>query len=245
MESAGLPAMQGVLDNPWIALALALVLTVIALLESGWSAWSPYFVCYAALALLIPVCAGNLPFGALDSLAGKWGGMAGFLATMAGWEALVMGWGYETVLLGRIGKSGRPFFSPTAALDAILAKAQARFGWGRPISLSLFGFFALIWAPVGEELFYWGYLHRVFSSEFGLLPSLALISAFFGLRHSGHFLFLRPSIPWAAAAAAGLSAAMSAALNTLLFEYTQSLYPLIAIHLACNLLILTLPGKPA
>src|SRR5687767_151565 len=122
-----LAEMEAALASPSVALALALGLTLLAILECGWMPWAPYFAAYALLALAIPLGAGNLPFGALADQAAHWPVILACLAAMVAWEYVLVGLVYEGYLLGRLGRRGNPAYDTGAALEAMVAKAERKF----------------------------------------------------------------------------------------------------------------------
>jgi membrane protease YdiL (CAAX protease family) len=90
---------------------------------------------------------------------------------------------------------------------------------------------------VAEELFYWGYLFGALRQGLPFWAAAAITSAFFGARHAAHFLFLGPRrYPGPAAAWLAASTAITGLINSWLYERIGALSPLMAIHLAANLL---------
>jgi hypothetical protein len=59
-------------------------------------------------------------------------------------------------VLDLVGVGGDPYYSPDTALGELADGAAIRFGISPDAALGLYGAFILIWAPVGEELFYRG-----------------------------------------------------------------------------------------
>lgn len=226
------------LAGPGGSLAVASLLTFLVAAESRWLPWAPFFPAYALLALLIPLAAGGWTFG---DLAGLWeahaGAMVGVGAAMLAWELGFSAWFYERVILARRGKADDPHWSPTRAMEDLSAEAGSRVPLGKAGAPAVFAFFTLVWAPLGEELFYWGYLYG--NLRLGLpFPAAALItSACFGIRHALHFLYPPGGrFPWPAAAWLAGTTLVTGLLNSWLYERIGALLPLILIHLAANLL---------
>lgn len=231
--------------SPGGAWALAGATTLLAILESAALPWAPFLILYAIL-LPLPACiAGTARFG-------PWGRafsahpaavMALSLAILA-WEIGLMGFLYEAVARRRA--RGSPVrVSAAAAMDALLQETARRRGLTlRAVRIWSAAYF-LLWAPVAEEVFFWGFLFPVWRPAYGAVGAAALVAAWFAVRHGIHFLFLRGPYPWPAALAFMASAGGAAFGNGLLFEACGSLWPLIVLHLASNLISLAIPaGKP-
>jgi membrane protease YdiL (CAAX protease family) len=167
-------------------------------------------------------------------------------AAILAWEIGIMGLGLEKILLARYGKADSPRWSPAAAMNALLAETASRRRLPHAAVTAWYGFYFLAWAPLAEELFFWGYLYPALRLGNGAVTA-GLITAFiFAIRHALHFLFLPGPFPYPAAAALAVSTAGAALLNGWLFEVTQSLWPLVALHLASNLASLAIqPGPKA
>lgn len=143
---------------------------------------------------------------------------------------------YERAILRASGRQGDPYWSPTAALDAVARAAAARKGLGPKGMTAAAVVYTLLWAPLAEELFYWGYLYGDLRAGLSAAGAGLVTSLFFGARHLCHFLYPAGPFPFAAAAALFVNTGVTAACNGLLYEKTRSLWPLIALHLASNLL---------
>lgn len=229
--------MAEMLAGPWTSLAVALALTALVAAESRWLPWSPFFHAYAALTLAVPFLAGGWSWGSPAVWREHAGLIAGGAAAMLLWELGAATWFYERVLLGLRNRADDPAWSPSAALDGLLAETMRRARFGARAVPAVYGAYSLVWAPLAEELFYWGYLYGNLRQALPFWAAAAITSACFGARHAIHFLFLGPGrYPWPAAAWLAASTAITGLLNSWLYERIGALSPLMAIHLAANLL---------
>jgi membrane protease YdiL (CAAX protease family) len=78
---------------------------------------------------------------------------------------------------------------------------------------------AAVASPVIEEVFFRGFLFRCFRDRFALLPASAIIGVMFGLVHTEYPLGVLPEL------------AVYGALLCVLYEYTGSLWPGIALNM--------------
>lgn len=217
-----------------------LLLTAIVLVESIFPPWAPYFILYALLAILIPVLLRTYQFGSFGTtLRAHWRLTLAIFAIAVLWDTAIASWLYERILAG-LGVSGNPFYSLDAAL-AVLADTAARtFGITFDTAFMLYGLFIVIWAPVGEELFYRGYMQGVLRLSRSFKVAALVSAAFFGIRHATHFFFLWPHVPLVAAANWVVSTFVFGLLMSYLFEKTRSLYPPMLVHMGVNLVELML-----
>jgi membrane protease YdiL (CAAX protease family) len=94
----------------------------------------------------------------------------------------------------------------------------------RGLGLALLGPIVVVAAPIGEELFFRGFLYQGLRRRFSVWPAAVLSGIFFGLVHLGGaaFLLIVPSLT-----AVGIGLA-------LVFERRHSLLASIAAHAAFN-----------
>lgn len=85
-------------------------------------------------------------------------------------------------------------------------------------AIVLAGFAACVAAPVAEEVFFRGFLYRCLRNRFTIVPACLLVAVMFGLVHTQYPL------------AGKLAVASFSVITCLLYEYTGSLLPGIAIH---------------
>jgi membrane protease YdiL (CAAX protease family) len=231
------------LTTPVGAWTLAAAATALAALESAFVPWAPFLILYA-LSLPWPALAlGTARFGPPGSVfALHPGTVAGLSLAILAWEAGLMGFAYEKWVRRRGGPL--PRFSPVAALDALMEEAARRHRLSPRAIQAWSAAYFLVWAPLAEELFFWGLLYPAWRPGYGAVAASAFVAVWFALRHGAHLLLLRP-YPWPAALAFMASAGGAAFGNGLLFEACGSLWPLIALHFASNLLSLAAaPGPP-
>lgn len=222
------------------ALTTAAVLTLTALAESYFPPWAPYFIVYAVLAILIPLALGSCAFGSFrEAIGGHWKLILGVFALAVIVDQGIAGWLYQRVL-DVFGAGGDPYYSLDAALEKLADAAAGKFGISPDAALGLYALFILLWAPIGEELFYRGYLQGALRSAGSFRASAPVSAVFFGIRHATHFFFLYPDIPWVAAASWAASAFVFGLFMSYLYEKTRSLYPLILVHAGVNLLEIVL-----
>ncbi len=222
------------------AIIVAAAITLIVLAESYFPPWAPYFIVYAVLAILIPLFMGAYAFESFGEVIRKhWKLILGVFVLAVIVDQGVAGWLYQRIL-GAFGVGGDPFYSLDAALQKLADGAAIKFGISPDTALGLYALFILLWAPIGEELFYRGYLQGALRSAWGFRASALVSAAFFGIRHATHFFFLYPDVPWVAAASWVASAFVFGLFMSYLYEKTRSLYPLILVHAGVNLIEIVL-----
>jgi membrane protease YdiL (CAAX protease family) len=211
------------------------VLTLIVLAESIFPPWAPYFIVYAFLAILIPLALRTYQFGSFRTvLKTHWRLILGIFVVAVIWDIPITTWLYERVLV-RFGVSGNPFYSLDAALEVLADAAARKFGITADTAFMLYGLFILIWAPVGEELFYRGYMQGALRQHASFNVSTLVSAAFFGIRHATHLFFLWPNVPLVAAVNWTVGAFVFGLLMSYLYEKTHSLYPPMIVHVGINL----------
>jgi len=209
------------------------VLTLIVLAESIFPPWAPYFIIYAILAIVVPLSLKTYSFGSLQAvLVSSWRLTLGIFALAVIWDQGISTWLYERVLAS-LGVGADPFYSLNAAIDLLSRVAASKFGITPESTLMLYALFVVLWAPVGEELFYRGYMQGALRQQsFGVA---ALVSAaFFGVRHATHLFFLWPDVPLVAAGTWVVSTFVFGLLMSYLYEKTRSLYPPMLVHFLVN-----------
>ena len=222
------------------AIWAAIVLTVIVLLESLYPPWAPYFIVYAALAIAIPLWIKTPRFGSIKKLKEYWKAILIFFLVLLIWEVAASDWLYEAILK-HLGLGQNPFWSITLAVDQIANAAAIKFGISKNSALLLYGGFFLLWAPIGEELFYRGYLQEILRRDEKGCGSFFIPAFFFGIRHATHFFFLWPSVSLGAALVWSISAFVSGLILSTLYEGTRSLWPAILLHFLVNLVAFSIP----
>jgi membrane protease YdiL (CAAX protease family) len=221
------------------ALVTAVLFTLLALVEHTWAPWAPFYVLYAAACIALPLQLGAFAFGPLRAVRGWHWPAAVVLAVLlqglaGGWLAL-----WERVVLA-LGVSqadvGSPFWAFGPALEAMLDAAAGRSGLPAATVTLLYLGFIVLWAGLGEELFYRGYLYGALRTAWGVLPA-ALVSAFlFAIRHAVQLALVRPDYPWGAAASWVLLSFVVGIVLTALYQRTGSLWLPVAVHYLFNLI---------
>lgn len=230
------------LSSPTGVIVTGTVLTLIVLAESLFPPWAPYFIFYALLAILIPIFLRTYQFESFrDVWKTHWRLTVGVFVISLIWDRGITTWLYEW-LLNRFGLGGDPFYSLNAALVALADRAALKFGITPDMALMLYALFILLWAPVGEELFYRGYMQGVLRQSTSFRVSALVSAAFFGIRHATHLFFLWPDVPLAAAGNWVVGAFGFGLLMSYLYEKTRSLYPPMLVHVAINLIGIVLSG---
>jgi hypothetical protein len=217
-------------------IGLSIGLTVLVLVESIFPPWAPYFILYALLAIAIPLILRTYRFGSLGTvLKSHWRLVLGVFALAVIWDQGVTVWLYERILAG-FGLSGNPYYALSAALEALADAAALKFNVTPDDALMLYASFIIVWAPIGEELFYRGYVQGVLRQSSGFSTAALVSAAFFGIRHATHLFFLWPDVPLVAAASWVLGAFVFGLLMSYLYEKTHSLYPPMLVHFGVNLI---------
>lgn len=228
--AAGLPA-----SLPWM-LGAAAGLTLLLFFESTRSPWAPFFIFHAISSIMVPVLAGVWPRGnPFSVIAQEWRATLMLLVLLCLWEHLIWGRLFEGVILKRFGKQRDPYWSPAMALERVLDQSTAKLGISRTAAQSLFAAYALLWAPFGEELFFWGFLHAGMGGSAGFWPATLSVSALFAFHHILYLGGMPYRKPWGSLAAFALTSFGTGILLSLAFRSTQSLYPLMAAHFGANL----------
>ena len=229
------------LNTPAAAWALAAATGLLAALESAAVPWAPFLIAYAALLPLPALASGSARFGPfVSAFTGHPAAVAGISLAILAWELGAMGLGYEAFARKRFRGPPRRY-SPQAAMGELMAETGCRRGLSPRAVQAWAAIYFLAWAPLAEELFFWGYLYPAWRDAYGAIPAAAVTALWFALRHGAHFLFLPKPYPWPAALAFMASAGGAAFWNGLLYEACGSLWPLIAVHFASNLLAAALP----
>jgi membrane protease YdiL (CAAX protease family) len=211
------------------------ILLALALYESSLAAWAPYFFLFALIALAIPLAFRTFRFGKLKEVFRQsWKVIVLIWVASILWDQSTSGFIAKTYL-SAFGVLGNPEYSLPAFTDALLAGAAVRLGITPMAATIIFAGFAFIWAPLGEELFYRGYIFGGLRGKRGFAFSAVVSSLFFGLRHVLPVFFLSPRFYWIPALSWGGMAFVYGLLNDWLYEKTGSLYPCVFGHLLLNL----------
>lgn len=231
-----------------MAIILATILTLVVSLESGrYFPWSPYFVIYAVLTIIIFALTRIESFSLgknlkkvsksfKTSFKENYVYIILFFLLFLFLERLVFSFAYEKIL--EIFKvSDDPFYSLELAINLLAQEAALKFGWTKDTALDLYGMFIICWAPFGEEMFYRGYMQEAMSQKNKKsMAAIIVPSLFFGIRHITHFIFLYPDIPWVAGGFWIFSTFVYGIFMGFLYRACKSVWPCIIMHLALNLI---------
>ncbi len=218
-------------------LGISLCVTLIAYYESSKAPWSPFLILSALLCLFLP-----WPY-ALTWLSPGFSlhywlhsfPLQLFALTLVFqllWDQIFWAFFYEKILKKYFSRR-LPYYSILQATENLMETGRTKHGLSKQKIQLIFGMFILVWAPIAENCFYWGFLYSGLRSQWDFLTSSLVVSLLFALRHVFQFGILKP-IPWPASIALGINTLGSGILMSYLFEKTASLWPLILIHLLLN-----------
>jgi len=217
------------------AVAVGVLLTLIVLLESlPPCPWSPYFIVYAVLAIAIPLRLKTYRFGRISEVLRRHWKVS--LAVLI--VSLVYDVGEDVLynqLINSMGLAGNPQYDFGAALEALAAGAAAKFGISQGDAMLVYALYVLVWAPIGEELFYRGYMYGALQDRYSVFTSAIVSTFFFSIRHFTHFFFLTPKVPIIPGLRWALSVFPFGLLMVYAYRKTDSLHIPIIIHFLTNI----------
>lgn len=198
---------------------ITLFLTLLALVESTIAPWAPIILVYAILCIVIPIKCGVYQLGSFKkAFISHWHHLLICVALMLIWDRVFTG-------------GSSPL---KAALPAFIEAISIKFHANVTLIKISFGLFLLIWAPIGEEFFYRGYLQEHLRRHVSFTKALLIASAFFAVRHGFHLLFLYPAVPWTACVAWIILGLGWGIILGWLYEKSSSLYLPVAAHFLAN-----------
>lgn len=212
--------MDGARRSSTAVFGVAVALTVVAVLENTIAPWAPFYFAYAALATALPFV-----FGAVRVARPARPPVFHLLAALA--LALVL----HGVLRLVTSATDLP-----AMFGAVFTAASARLHRPPEVIAARYLLFIQIWAGVGEELFYRGYVQAQLRRHFGALPAIAAASVLFAIRHYTQVLLTWPGVPWGPATVWVAATLLVGVALGVLYERTRSLLPPILCHYVVNLL---------
>lgn len=212
-------------------LLTAVFLTLVAALENSILPWAPFFVVQALLALAIPLALKTYRFGSLRAVK-WWHWLAGIAAAVL---IQVVGGLFLGLLVPNLfGSQGETAVDISAALMAMYETAAARLNSDPATIQTAYMVMIFLWAAVGEELFYRGYMQGTLETHIGFNRAMLISAAFFALRHATQLLLLWPDYPVIAALAwMTFSFAFGLAMSYL-YRRTNSLTLPIFVHFILN-----------
>jgi len=220
------------------AFIIAIAMTVLVCIETMFSPSAPFFWLYAALAIAIPIYAGMEKFSWAYSkftIVEYWKIMVVIFIGMEVWD-IGSNLGFQA-WMNYLGKGDDFNFSMNAAIPHLASVAAARLGTTQSVTLGLYGLFFMLWAPIGEEFFYRGYLQKNLTKKLGSSFAIIIMALIFGLRHSIHFLYLWPELPIGPMIFWAINATVIGALLGVLYKKTNSVSICIVAHFLANVII--------
>jgi membrane protease YdiL (CAAX protease family) len=220
------------------ALAAVSAVTLLALVENSLVPWAPFYLLYAGLAIGLPLALGTYRFGSIRSV-GFRGWAAGILVAIALQLAgvVILGLVYPLLLtlagVPEVAVSG-PGFNLNAALNQVFIITADRLGPSPSTWQFRYLIFIALWAGLGEELLYRGYLQGVLEAGRGFAAAALISAAFFALRHATQLALLWPEYPFPAAAAWVVYAFVVGLVFSYIYRRTRSLYLPVFIHYLFN-----------
>ena len=220
-------------------IVVAALVTLVALAENTIAPWAPFHIVYAALATILPLAWGTWSFGRLSTVRrSSWALVFFFPVVLQGGASL-----WEAVLCPRLwglfgvdsATAAGPSYSLSAALPALFEAAGARLAWPAGRVQWLYLAFVVLWAGLGEELFYRGYMHGVLRRRIGPLRAAVVSSVFFAIRHATQLALVTPYPAAAALSWVAISFVIGLVLAWL-YDRCSSLWPPVAAHYLFNLI---------
>jgi len=233
--------MTKLLSKPGPAVVVAVVATWIVLVESLQQIpWAPYFIVYGVVCVVLPLaCQHADPAAPLFAVRPVWAVLKRHAAAVAAvvlgtvvWDVGVVAWAFEWAVRQAGLDPQNNLLDPAVA--RLLHTASQHHGMTKDAAFGLFAAFVLLWAPVGEELFYRGYLFGALRPRWGFAAAAAVSSLLFAVRHMTHFAYLLPEVPWGAAVQWAVATLGFGLLQSWLLERTRSLGVLMVVHAAVN-----------
>ena len=226
------------LKELYMVICLSVLLTLLVLVEGWLSPWAPFFPIYAALAIALPLWLRSYRLGRARDVF-----VRGFRKTITFIIlALIIDIGLSFVYamcLNISGLLGDPYYDLSAALNELASTASKRLGISVEQAFYIYACFVLLWAPIGEELFYRGYIYGELKGKIGQAGAALISAIFFGLRHATHFALL-PVFPLVAAFWWAFSTAIFGLVMAWAYEETGSLYVLMLAHFITNIVGITI-----
>jgi membrane protease YdiL (CAAX protease family) len=223
--------------TPSGVISVCTVLTLLIVSETLFAPWAPYFVLYAAAAIALPLWL-KPPRRAVPFQKSQLGLAALILVLCVVWNVGIAGKLYDRALLAWGVGNGSTL--PSLAIARLLAAAAAHLTLSNQTALALFGAFVVLWAPVGEELFYRVYAFGALRQRLSFSSASLISASFFGARHAAHHLFLWPDVPWVAAAHWVVATFVFGLAMNFLYEKTQRLWLLVLVHFLMNVIAFAL-----
>jgi membrane protease YdiL (CAAX protease family) len=202
------------------AIGVAAALMVVAAAENTVAPWAPFYVVYAALTLVLPVIFGSVTIARIR---------------LPRWPYWIAAIGLAVVLQGVFRLLTRTV-DLEAMFGVVFDAAASRLNRPPAAIARAYLLLIIVWAGLGEELFYRGYLQARLRQRFGAPTAIISASAIFAVRHYTQVLIAWPHVPWSAATIWVLAALIVGVAVGWLYEKSGSLLPPILCHYTFNLL---------
>lgn len=221
---------------PAVVIGLTLALTAICFIESAKMVpWSPYFVMFAVLTVILSRLFDSTPIMPTGMHGRKlWQFMALMIIVCCIIDAGIFTVGWDRLLV-LIGLGDKPFYSMAGAINYLIMSVSDNRHLSIVQAQAIFGAFVLLWAPIGEELFYRGYVYNSLKDRYSKRTALLITCFMFALRHITHFFYLWPTVSVAGIVWA-VDVFIVGALFTYVYERTGGLLPVMIVHFLVNVL---------
>lgn len=233
---------------PAPAITVTLLFLGVALLENTVAPWAPFYFIYMWLTTCLPMGVGGLPFVNVKQLKSSAWILLIALAVVLQLFSIAWNGALYPKLLQVSGVApeltSSPAYDTGAALQAMLSTAAMH--WKTSLGKIQFWYLLVIflWAGIGEEIFFRGYLYRGLRGRWGVGAAAAVSSILFGIRHATQLGLLAPDYPWGAAIAWSLFASVAGLGFCWLFQKTGSLTAPVLAHYILNLIpLIALAGQ--
>lgn len=220
----------------------ATILTVIAALENSILPWSPFFIVYATLAILIPFVLKTYRFGSIKAIP-WWHWLVGIIAAVL---FQFLGRLIVFILFASLSALGieaspqNPSYGLGAAEELMIKTAALRLNTTPETINTAYTALLLLWAGFGEEVFYNGYIQGVLRQRHSFTFAMLVSSFYFAIRHYTQLLLLLPNYPIIAVSTWVLWTFIIGLIISYVYERTRSLYLPIYIHYLINFVPLLL-----
>ncbi len=227
---------KSTLIRPSVVVLVVVLLTILVAVESLYPIpWAPYFIIYAFLAIFIPLYTKSYKFGSVRLLAEK-NVLKVFIIFLILTIVILNAMEYMYLfILSQLDLASNSMYNLNLALDDLALLAAKKFGISVDVAILIYAIYVLIWAPIGEELLYRGYMYSRLREKYGVITANLVSSFFFGIRHATHFLFLLPNYPLVAAMYWVIHAFVFGVLIAYAYEKSETLYVPMIIHFLFNI----------
>jgi membrane protease YdiL (CAAX protease family) len=214
-------------------------LMVVAGLENSVAPWAPFYVVYAALATWLPIKWMSYRFGPIKAVRWWWWAVVPIIAIfMQAFITVLLNAVYAKIVvsMGGVERLEDPLIDVGAMFDAMFAAASEHLGIAKSTVMKAYFAFIVLWAGVGEELYFRGYVQGALRKRHSARYAIVVAAALFAVRHYMQMLLLLPKYPIFAASAWVLVAFPLGIVLGLIYEKTKSLWVPIAIHCLFNII---------